>query len=286
MAQKKERIAGTESSFLTPARAGLMALVGLEIPSALAWQMAFRLPDGRLHLTVLDVGEGEAVFIETPTGRRVLIGGGESASTLSSALGRRLPFFDRRLDWVVFGASEQEHIRGLAGIIGPVQVGNVLAAGKPATTGVYRNLMEALNESGTPVQAAETGQSLDLGEGATLEVLNVSVAGAVFRVSWRRASFLLPIGLDGATLENLLAERRLAPSSALLLAQGGEVALTSEELLSAVHPGLVVISRAGDEPLSVSLMDRLEGRSVLRTDTNGWIEWVTDGERVWVTAER
>ncbi|NLE99677.1 MAG: DUF4131 domain-containing protein, partial [Anaerolineales bacterium] len=60
-----------------------------------AWRT---LPDGLLHVTVLDIGQGDAIFIRTPTGSQVLIDGGPDASLVLSRLGRRIPFWDRTID--------------------------------------------------------------------------------------------------------------------------------------------------------------------------------------------
>ncbi|KPK94452.1 MAG: hypothetical protein AMJ88_03790, partial [Anaerolineae bacterium SM23_ 63] len=78
-------------------------LIALAVSSSLMWQMIVHRPDGRLHLTVLDVGSGESVLIESPTGRFALINGGPSPIALSEALGRRLPVLHRHLDWLVIG---------------------------------------------------------------------------------------------------------------------------------------------------------------------------------------
>ncbi len=75
----------------------VMALLG--ISAVVIWRMAFNAPDGLLHLTVLDVGSGDVILLQTPGGRTVLINGGPSASLLSDGLGRRLPPFNRQLDW-------------------------------------------------------------------------------------------------------------------------------------------------------------------------------------------
>ena len=76
---------------LSPALAGLL----LVATSVLIWRLALSAPDGRLHLTVLDTNtdgaSGEALLIESPSGRFILVGGGPSGNRLSDALGRRLP---------------------------------------------------------------------------------------------------------------------------------------------------------------------------------------------------
>jgi competence protein ComEC len=67
----------------------LLVLASLTV---VVWQWVLSVPDGRLHLTVFNVGSGDGILIQTPTGRSLLIDGGPSPNLLSDALGRRLPF--------------------------------------------------------------------------------------------------------------------------------------------------------------------------------------------------
>jgi hypothetical protein len=74
------------------------------------WQAALAAPDGRLHLTLLDVGGGDALLVQTPAGRTILIDGGSSLSLLSDCLGRRPPLAHRQLDWLVVGVVGREQL--------------------------------------------------------------------------------------------------------------------------------------------------------------------------------
>ncbi|MBN1811467.1 MAG: DNA internalization-related competence protein ComEC/Rec2, partial [Anaerolineae bacterium] len=71
------------------------------------------LPDGKLHVTFLDVGQGDAIFIQTPSGKQVLVDGGPSDTALLSQLGRRMPFWDRSIDLVLLTHPESDHVTGL-----------------------------------------------------------------------------------------------------------------------------------------------------------------------------
>ena len=76
----------------------ILILTALAVATFLVWRAAFSASDGKLHITFLDVGSADAVLIQTPSGRHVLVNGGASNSLLSNELGRRLPF-SRKLDW-------------------------------------------------------------------------------------------------------------------------------------------------------------------------------------------
>ncbi len=174
----------------------LFSLSTLVVLAVLAWRVVLSAPDGRLHLTVLDVGSGDALLIQTPSGRSLLVDGGPSTSLLSDALGRRLPLLQRQLDWVVVAAAGNEQLGALPRNLERYPIQNVLWSGPPLGT-VEARLFEAeLGKAGIPITIAQSGHSLDLGSGAFLRVLAVSRRGAVLLLEWGSFRALLPVGLD------------------------------------------------------------------------------------------
>jgi competence protein ComEC len=267
----------------------IAALALLALLAVLVWGAALSAPDGRLHLTVLDVGSGDGLLIQTPSGRTLLVDGGPSPNRLSDLIGRRLPLTDRNLDWLVVAAAGEEQLAALPSALERFPPGEVLWSGPPAGSYSARRLRRYLAEARIPITPAEAGQSLDLGEGATLELLTVTRRGAVLLLEWGEFSALLPIGLDFESLEALMAERGLGTVTALLLAEGGYAPLNTPEWIARWRPQVVLLSvAAGDEagrpdPETLAAVD---GYTLLRTDLDGWIHLSTDGERMWVEVER
>jgi hypothetical protein len=60
----------------------------LALAGALIWAAALSQPDGRLHVTFLDVGQGDATFVQTPSGRLVVIDPGPAPSSINDAVSR------------------------------------------------------------------------------------------------------------------------------------------------------------------------------------------------------
>ena len=148
---------------------GVVALLAV-----VAWRSVLSIPDGRLHLTLLEVSDGsksgDGILITTPDGRRLLIDGGPYASLLSDALGRRLPLGDRELDWLVVAGVEEAQLSALPRVIERFPPQSVLWSGPERGMRWAVNLQEALVSAGIPVTMAETGHALDLGRGARLLV--------------------------------------------------------------------------------------------------------------------
>lgn len=264
----------------------LLGMAGLVL---LVWQAVLLAPDGRLHLTLLDVGGGEALLIQTPQGRAVLINGGTNVSRLSNALGRRLPFLQREVDFLVVASVGEAQTQALPQLVERLQIGRVLWAGAPSGSYSARQLQKKLAEVGIPVLTAQTGQRLDLGSGASLRVLAVTGRGAVYLLEWGSFSALLPLGLNFEAQEALLKQPQPAGVTALLLAEGGLAALNTAEWLAHWQPRLLLLSVAAGDPEGRPEPELLAATSpywLLRTDRNGWIHLSTDGRQLWVEVAR
>ena len=264
-----------------------LILVGLAVFVPFLWRIAADRPDGLLHLTIFDVGSGDAALIQSPDGRFMLIDGGPSPIALAENLGARLPLLDRRLDWLVFAGTADNQIAGLAETLTRFSPSNVLRAG-PSRSGPYRFLFNLLSDAGIPITEAQTGQIFKLGEESALHVTQVGSHGAVFMVSYGSFQFLLAAGADPKMVEDL-AQASLLPVTGVLLPDGGSEALNPPAWLAKLQPLVVVISvEAGNRRglPSAEVLRALEGTNLLRTDIHGWIEFITDGEQLWVEVER
>ncbi len=265
-----------------------LMLAGLTALAALTWRAAFAAPDGRLHLYVLDVGSGHALLVQSPSGRFVLIDGGPSALRLTDALGRRLPPLGPGLDWWVIAATREEEVDALPRALDRYPPDAVLWAGMPAASYSARVLRAAFTERAIPVQAAQVGQRLDLGDGVALEVLAVGGRGAVLRLAWGRFTALLPLGMDFDALEALQREPP-TPVTAFLLADSGYAPLNPPAWIAALRPRVVLLSVAADDRdgrPAPALLEALHGYPILRTDRHGWLHLSTDGDRLWIEVER
>lgn len=160
--------------------------------------------------------------------------------------------------------SEDEQIGALPRVLERYPAGQVLWSGPSGGTRSARLLREHLAQAKIPLVEAASGQTLDLGDGARLEVVSANRRGAVLLLKWKNFRALLPLSLDRAAVETLVEENDLADVTALLLSDGGYAPVNPPEWIERLHPQL----------------------ALLRTDQNGWIELSTDGEQMWVEVER
>ncbi len=274
---------------LRPVRNPVVLGTGLVIMTVLVWRSTLSLPDGRLHLTFLDVGSADAVLIQTPGGRNLLINGGPAQSILTDALGRRLSPLEHKLDILVLASTQEEQVTSLPGTVGLFPPGLVLWSGAAEASYSSLRLQTGLVSAEIPVTMAEPGLELDLGQGARLKVLAVSSRGAVLMLDWIEFRALLPIGLTFTDLDKLASDPSLDPLSVLLLADSGYAPLNPQQWIANLSPQLSILSVSAADPKGLpdpETLAAVQDYPLLRTDRSGWISVSTDGVSMWVETER
>jgi competence protein ComEC len=274
---------------------------GTAVGSLLVWLAVLSLPDGRLHLAFLDVGQGDAILITTPEGRQILIDGGPTPTDLTWRLGQELPFWDRSLDVVINTHPDADHLAGLPPLLGRYQVDQVLVPDVGTNSNLYREWEAQLAQAQLTPTIGQAGMELTLGRGITATLLNPGPAAAreddpnnhsvVMRLQMGRISFLLPGDIEEPVERNLVWQQVPLATTVLKSPHHGSKTSSSEVFLEAVNPQVVVISVGKDNDFGHPSPEVLEryaerGLTVFRTDQDGTIEFSTDGERLWVETGR
>ena len=277
---------------------------GLAMVAAIAWLALRGLPDGRLHVYFLDVGQGDAIFVRTPDGRQILVDGGPSPQALFNELGQVMPFWDRSLDMVVLTHPDADHMTGLVALAERYRVTQALddlgSDSNSAQLKAAAPWLGAVTKPGIRRVVATPGMRVAIGE-ATITVLSAGLAHAgpsaagdnndslVLRLDYGGTSFLLTGDAEREAEEQMLRARLPLQADVLKVGHHGSARSTSAPFVGAVKPRLAVIqvgagNRFGHPQPEV--LRRLAGTRVLRTDLNGRVEVVSDGQRLWVKTER
>jgi len=294
--------AGDLLSGLARPLAALPALgiaIVLALATVLVWLLILGSPGDRLSVTFLDIGQGDAILIRSPSGHNILVDGGPSGEEITAALGRHLPFWDRHLHLVVLTHPDQDHLAGLVTVLERYDVDQVLAPALADDSATFRAWQDAIAERDIPQREAFAGQWLDLGDGATLSVLHPPREllpavdeddnSLVLKASLGDAAFLLTadIGADGEAY--LLDNHTDLRAPVLKVAHHGSRTSTSTAFLAAVESLTAVISVGEDNRYghpSPQTLDRLGSRPVFRTDRHGDVQITTDGHKLWIKTER
>ncbi len=275
----------------------------LLIMAILASVAAASMPDDELHVSFLDVGEGDAVLIQKGN-QQVLVDGGPSPQALTLGLGDKMPFWDRTIELVVLTHPHADHIGGLVAVLQRYQVEQVLYPDLDDDSPLYEEWLNLIEGKDIEYTLAQAGQEVDLGDGVTISVLNpqtplltgtesdIDNNGVVLRLRRGRASFLLAADIMWEAEFELISRGAELASTVLKVAHHGSKTSTTAEFLAAANPEVAVIS-VGENSYghpSDEVMTRLEqalgSENTFRTDEQGTIEFTTDGERLWVRVEK
>ncbi len=294
---------GTGGGWRT-ANAARWLMVPLLAVAVLTSYTAATFPDDDLRISFLDVGEGDAVLIQKGS-RQVLVDGGPSPRAITLGLGSRMPFWDRTIDVVVLTHPNQDHLAGLVAVLQRYEVAQVLYPESEYASPTYDEWLRVISEKGIKAAPAVTGQRIDLGNGVIIDVLNPSIEpltgsgsdmdnnSVVLRVNHHEISFLLTADIMEDAERELVRERMGAGVTVLKVAHHGSDTSTEPGFLAVADPETVVIScgtgnRFGHPDAEVvgRLEEKVGKKNIYRTDKQGTIDFVIDGEKLWVETER
>jgi len=214
----------------------------------LNWQNAHR----GLTFAMLDVGQGDALFVESPTGTQILIDGGPK-NTVLQELPKVMPFWDRTLDAVIITNPDADHISGFTEVLKLYKVGAVFEPGTYNSSKLYKNINTQVSEQKIPDVLLRRGMELDLGGGAYIEVLfpdrdvsewSVNDGSAVMRLVYGDHSIMLTGDATSKTEGIILKENKKEnlQSEFLKVGHHGSRTSTGPEFVEAVSPKYGLIS--------------------------------------------
>jgi competence protein ComEC len=273
------------SAALTPS----LIAAGLGLTMIVSWRAAFNAPDGRLHIFLLDVGTGSAIYVVTPSGQKVLINGGPSQKRLSDHLGRRQPPFRRELNYLLIASPLEHDIDALPGILPRFPPDEVFWLGADSLCWEAENLRNELEKNNIRTIYGEPGQVLELGDGAKITVLAESRRGGTLLVEYKHFRAIFPFGITEDYREEMRMGRDLGEVTLLLLADNGYQSSNPSSWIRNLNPQSFLLSvgiKDGQGLPDRGLIDRLAGYYLLRTDQHGTIQITTDGLQMWVQVEK
>ncbi|MEC9389401.1 MAG: helix-hairpin-helix domain-containing protein [Myxococcota bacterium] len=254
---------------------------------------------GNLTVHVLDVGQGDAILIEAPDDKRVLIDAGTAKSGVAELLLQR---GIKKLNMVVATHPHADHIGGMVDILKTFDVGLYVDNGMTHTTLTYSRTMQAVEKREVNYRSAVAGRTFKLGSEATLTVLHprqtplrgtrsdLNSNSVVLRLVHGNNCFLFTGDAEDPTERDLI-NRGIEQCDVLKVAHHGSGHSTSDSFLAAVKPQVAIISAGANNRYGhpdPELVGRLQRANVPfhRTDLRGTISLKSDGSVVSVTTEK
>lgn len=270
----------------------LLVLLILVLGNLFVWLAVWkRTPRDTLSVRFFNIGQGDAVLIESPTHRRILIDGGPNRKVVSE-LGRALPFGDRRIDLVIETHPDKDHIGGLPEVVKRYKVGLFMHPGVESDNSIDDTLENEVEKKNIRTLLARRGMVVNLGDGASLEILypNTSVSGwetndasVVARLTYGESTFLFT---GDAALKSefdlMNLDERILDVDVLKVGHHGSRTSTALAFVEVVTPEYAVISAGKDNTYGHphrQVLDNLKsvGAKVLSTIEDGTIKFETNG---------
>ena len=289
-------VAGLGLLYRDRRRSGLGLLLACHL--ALVAGRLSRPADGRLHLAVIDVGQGDSLLLRSPSGRSLLVdAGGSRDPRFDPGETRVAPELWRqgvhRLDALVVTHAHPDHVGGAPFLLRAFRVAQLWEGPAPLYDPVWRRVDAGLNGGGSTRLTVAEDVSLDW-DGVRISVLGPqrprqpplrvrNEDSIVLDVAFGEVHFLLTGDVAGEAEEWL----RVPRSFVLKVPHHGSRSSSGSALVAGAGARLAVVSAGAHNPFGhphpeVVERYRRSGALVLRTDRDGTVSVATDGQRVWV----
>ncbi|MBU4098576.1 MBL fold metallo-hydrolase [Patescibacteria group bacterium] len=259
--------------------------------------------DNKLHVVFCSVGQGDAIFIKTPTNKHILIDGGPDNSVLS-CLSEQMPFWERRLDLMILTHPHADHFIGLVDVIDRFITLSFATERLGNKTQSFKGLGTIITEKKISQRIIFEGDRYKLGddifltvEAPSQELLRRASPNGMIGESGELASLILKLTykdfdilLTGDAQAEALSEAVSHDYDSIEVLQAphhGSKTGLNEAIIERIAPQMAVISVGDKNSYGHPNQDVLQilaerGIKILRTDRKGDIEIVSDGKRWWV----
>lgn len=266
------------------------ALISILVINIIVWGFYFSLPDGKLHVKVYDVGQGDSIFIRTPEGKNILIDGGPDNKVLEY-LGKDIPFYSKNIDLVILTHPDADHLSGLVEVLKQYKVKQVWVNGKDKNSRIYQDWKRTLEELNINVQKVNASHKFTFGENLVLDVVwppkdfdssQTNLSAIVVKLSYGSFDSLLTADADKSVQPYTSSRSQV---EFFKVPHHGAAESVSEEFLKLISPEVSVISVGEKNPyehpkqITLDLLQK-SGSKIYRTDKDGTIEVVSDG-KIW-----
>jgi len=273
----------------------LMILSALLLSVILVWQAVYReLPNKIMTVAFLNVGQGDGIYIESPTHKQMIVDGGPNGAILSE-ISKIMPWYDRYIDVLMISSPDVDHYGGFIDLLKRYQVGLVIEPGTTGGSSSYKVLESLIAQKHIKKVIALRGQSIDLGGGAHFDVLfpdrdvpklETNTSSIIGQLVYGSSTVMFNGDAPSATEEYVLElDGGKIKSNILKAGHHGSRTSASESFVSTVAPQYAVISAGLDNGYGHPHQETLDLFKKLKIETLitfklGTIIFKSDG-RLW-----
>lgn len=250
--------------------------------------------DGELVVAFLNVGQGDAVYIEAPNRVQVLIDSGPNSAVLKE-VSSLVPFHDRTIDILIATHPDLDHIGGMPEILKRYEVGRYIFATSTKTTDATETVERLLEVEGAEIIHPRRGDRiiLDPKENIYIDILfpdylhtssDANDQSVITRLVYGETEFLLTGDASKEVEEYLLEFEDDIQADVLKAGHHGSKTSSAEEFVRAVDPQYVVVSAGVDNRYGHPHKEVIDLFTTLGVEVEstkeGMVVFRSNGERV------
>lgn len=253
-----------------------------------------------LEIDFFDVGQGDAIFIQTPTHHTILIDGGRD-TTVSQKIAAELPFYDKTIDLVILTHPDLDHVGGLPDVLRRYRVGTIISLDVSKDLGAYRAMMDRAHADKIPVISVTAGDTIRFAPGLEMVVLapekgqiqeeDLNNSSIVVKLIYNARTWLFAADAAQESEDRMRRSGRALSADVLKLGHHGSRFSSSASFLQAVGADSAIISAGAKNQYGhphPEVLERMarQGMAVYRTDQQGDVEMRSDGTFMTITTEK
>ncbi|MGZ9583293.1 MBL fold metallo-hydrolase [Paenibacillus marinisediminis] len=247
--------------------------------------------EGELSVHYIDVGQGASQLLIGPTGKTMLIDGGDNSQE-DTVVGYLKHMGVSKIDILVGTHPDADHIGGLDKVIDNFDIGKIYMPKIQANTKTYESVLQSIKNKGLKVTTAKAGLVLDWEPGIEVKMIapvntydDPNEMSAVIHLTYGQTKFLFTGDAEIESEKDMLASGQDIQSDVLLVGHHGSKTSTSPQFLNKVDPSYAVIQVGKDNKYGhpeQEVLNRLheKGIKIYRNDEQGNIVFTTDGNKI------
>ncbi|MDP2671075.1 MAG: MBL fold metallo-hydrolase [bacterium] len=258
----------------------------------------FQRPDSKLHIKIYDVGQGDSIFIRTAAGYKILVDGGPDNSVLEQ-LAKDIPAWDHKIDFLILTHPQADHLTGLIEVVKRYQIGKLIYSGVVNNTKNYKTWEELVEEKKIDKEIVSAGEEINFPDKTEIKFLwpreehpivkDLNEACVVFELNFGNFSGLFTGDADQQVQPY---SGNIGEIDFLKVPHHGSKTSLQPTFFMRLSPTVSAISVGAKNKYGhpraelLNLLTSIKDNKVYRTDKNGTIEVVSDGQSWYTSLER
>ena len=255
--------------------------------------------DGLLKVYFLDVGQGDAELIVTPSGQQILIDGGPTNQVIDE-LGTIMPFYDSTIDVILATHKHSDHITGLLGVLDKYDVSRIVDTNRSYSASEAKEWQAKKELEGSELIIVKTGDEFDFGDGVKIRILYPDIVFADYKtknpnndsivamLEYGGLRILLMGDAESPVKKEILNKRINVDANILKIGHHGSKTSSTLSFLNSVSPTVGVIEVGAKNSYGLPsdvILSRLETLAIkyYRTDVDGTIKLSSNGKYFKIT---